>query len=453
MGVVVIKNGTIINEGERFRGTLIIRNGIIEQVIKGDFDPIAARYTISATIDAEGLYVIPGIIDTHVHFREPGLTDKGDIRSESRAAAAGGITSFMDMPNTAPPTTTLERLEQKMELASKQSVINYSFYLGATNDNLDQITKLNPARVGGVKAFLGSSTGNMLIDNAESLERLFNQSPVLIAAHCEDEKSIRTNQKQYKERYGETIPFKYHAEIRSREACYLSSSFAVGMARKNNSRLHILHLSTREELELFDNRLPLTQKQITGEACVHHLWFNDSSYNRLTWRVKWNPSIKTESDRKALIDAINNNSVDVVSTDHAPHQVNEKSKSYFQAASGGPMVQHSLIAMLELAKRGYFTVEKAIEKMCHAPAILFRIEKRGFIREGYYADIALVNPQTKYIVTKNNLLYKCNWSPLEGEEFSHSVQMTMVNGTIIYNNGKITNTASGKALEFSNTTS
>ena len=447
MEKIAIINALIINEGKRTKGTVIINNGVIEHIIANDTSKVSS-YNATRVIDAEGLFLIPGVIDDQVHFREPGLTHKGDIYTESKAGVAGGVTSFMEMPNTNPQTTTIELLDEKFKIASEKSLANYSFYLGATNDNIDEIVKLNPKKVCGIKIFMGSSTGNMLVDSRESLDKIFKLSPTLIATHCEDETTIRNNIELYKQKYGENLDFKYHAEIRSEEACYLSSSLAVELAKRHGSRLHILHLSTAKELSLLDNKLPLKDKKITGEVCVHHLWFNSSDYDKLGWRIKWNPSVKTETDRLALIDGLKNNLLDVVATDHAPHLLEEKNNTYFKSASGGPMVQHSLLAMFELSRKGHFSLETVVDKMCHAPAILYKIEKRGFIREGYHADLVLVNPNSRQTITKDSLLYKCGWSPLEGETLSASVQITMVNGKIVCENGKFDESSKGNALEF-----
>ncbi|MEW5845775.1 MAG: dihydroorotase [Bacteroidota bacterium] len=446
MGRIAILKATIINEGKTFKGNLIINGEFIEHVSPAHIN--VDRFSPNEVIDAEGLWLIPGVIDDQVHFREPGLTHKGDIYSESKAAVAGGVTSFMDMPNTKPQTTTIELLNDKFRIASEKSLANYSFYMGATNDNIDEIIKVDPRNVCGLKVFMGSSSGNMLVDSEEALEKIFKHSPTIITAHCEDENTIRGNVERYQNRYGNNIDIKFHASIRSAEACFLSSDKAVRLAKKHGARLHILHLSTAEELKLLDKNIPLKEKKITGEVCVHHLWFNDSDYDRLGWRIKWNPSVKTENDRLALIDGLKTNLLDVVATDHAPHLISEKDNIYTNSASGGPMVQHSLIAMLELSKKGYFTPELVVQKMCHSPATLFRIEKRGFIREGYYADIVLVNPNHKQTVTNDALLYKCGWSPLEGETFSHSIEMTMVNGRIVYNKGSFNEVVKGKPLKF-----
>lgn len=447
MGRIAITNALIINEGRQQKGNLIINDGLIEHISFENSSSIS-KFKPERVIDAEGLLLLPGVIDDQVHFREPGLTHKGDIYTESKAGVAGGVTSFMEMPNTNPQTTTIELLENKFSVAAEKSLANYSFYLGATNDNIDEIVKLNPRTVCGIKIFMGSSTGNMLVDSRESLDKIFKLSPTLIATHCEDETTIRNNIELYKQKYGENVDFKYHADIRSELACYLSSSLAVEFAKRHGSRLHILHLSTAKELSLLNNKLPLKDKKITGEVCVHHLWFNSNDYDKLGWRIKWNPSVKTEADRLALINGLRNNLLDVVATDHAPHLLEEKNNTYFKSASGGPMVQHSLLAMIELSKKGNFTLETVVDKMCHAPAILYKIEKRGFIREGYHADIVLVNPNSGQVVTKESLLYKCGWSPLEGKTLSASVQITMVNGKIVYENGKFDESSKGKALVF-----
>ncbi len=447
MGRIAITNALIINEGKQQKGNLIINDGLIEHISFENSSSIS-KFKPERVIDAEGLLLLPGVIDDQVHFREPGLTHKGDIYTESKAGVAGGVTSFMEMPNTNPQTTTIELLENKFSVAAEKSLANYSFYLGATNDNIDEIVKLNPRTVCGIKIFMGSSTGNMLVDSRESLDKIFKLSPTLIATHCEDETTIRNNIELYKQKYGENVDFKYHADIRSELACYLSSSLAVEFAKRHGSRLHILHLSTAKELSLLNNKLPLKDKKITGEVCVHHLWFNSNDYDKLGWRIKWNPSVKTEADRLALINGLRNNLLDVVATDHAPHLLEEKNNTYFKSASGGPMVQHSLLAMIELSKKGNFTLETVVDKMCHAPAILYKIEKRGFIREGYHADIVLVNPNSGQVVTKESLLYKCGWSPLEGKTLSASVQITMVNGKIVYENGKFDESSKGKALVF-----
>lgn len=445
MSGTLIKNATIINEGRSFKGDLCIKDEIISAI--GSPGQVKAPPG-AVIIDASGLLLIPGIIDDQVHFREPGLTHKGDIFSETRAAAAGGITSFMDMPNTVPQTVTLEALACKNMTGSEKSLINYAFYLGATNNNLNEIIKADPAEVCGLKVFMGSSTGNMLVDDENALRDLFRYASLPITAHCEDEPTIRKNTELFRQKYGEEVPFSMHPMIRSREACFLSSSHAVNLAREYNTRLHILHLSTADEMKLFSNEMPLEQKRITGEVCIHHLWFDDSYYDKLGSRIKWNPAIKTRFDKEALINGVNNNLIDIVATDHAPHTTEEKSNSYFKAPSGGPLVQHSLVTMLELWHRKIFSLEKIVEKMCHNPAILFNIKDRGFIRERYKADLCLVDPENPWTVTKENTLYKCGWSPFEGTSFRSKVIRTIVNGTEVYNNGMINEDYRGQRLRF-----
>lgn len=444
MGTIAIQNATIINEGRHFLGSVIIRNGLIGQIITNASQPIVA----DEIIDGSGKFLLPGVIDDQVHFREPGLTHKGTIYTESKAAVAGGVTSFMEMPNTNPQTTTLEELDSKHRIAQEHSLANYSFYFGATNSNVDLLPKINTENVCGVKVFMGSSTGNMLVDNPKSLEQIFRASPVLITTHCEDEDTIKSNLALYTKKYGDNIPFSAHPNIRSAEACYLSSSLAVKMAKQFNARLHLLHLSTEKEMQLLSNKLPISKKRITGEVCLHHLWFNDTFYDTLSWRIKWNPAVKAESDRMGLINALKNNTLDIVATDHAPHTLAEKSNPYSTSPSGGAMVQHSLIAMLEMVAKGIFTIEMVVDKMCHAPAELFRIEKRGFIREGYHADLVLVDPNAKWKVTPESILYKCGWSPLEGETFGSKVTHTFVNGRLVYANGSFNESVKGTALKF-----
>ncbi len=439
----IIQGGTIINEGKRLQADILIDNDTIVCISENIPEALAAGAEL---IDARHCFVIPGIIDDQVHFREPGLTHKGDIGEGSKAAAAGGVTSFMDMPNVIPPTTTLALLEQKQEIAARTSLVNYSFYLGATTDNIAEVKRVNPRTTCGIKAFMGSSTGNMLIDSLPALERLFSESPLLIATHCEDTPTINHNLAFYKEKYGDDIPAECHPLIRSREACLKSSSLAASLARKYGSRLHILHLSTAEELDLLD-RGQRQQKKITGEVCVHHLWFNDQAYLTRGHFVKWNPAIKTENDRQALLTGIKQGIVDVIATDHAPHTLAEKSGPYTQAASGGPMVQHSLLVMLELAKQGEITPEQVVESMCHAPTELFGIEKRGYLRPGYKADICIFRPES-WTVTKENILYRCGWSPLEGQQFSNKVEMTLVNGRIVYDKGNFPSNNHGELLTF-----
>jgi dihydroorotase len=445
MSKILIRNPTIVNEGKTFKGDLLIQDEIILSIGVIDQNSITRETRI---IDATGLLLIPGIIDDHVHFREPGLINKGDIFSESRAAAAGGVTSFMDMPNTVPQTITLDNLKEKYRIGSEKSIVNYSFFIGATNNNLNDLMNTDPASVCGIKLFMGSSTGNMLVDDEKILREIFSKSKLLVACHCEYEPSIKKNSELFRKKYGESVPFRFHPMLRSRESCFLSSSLAVKLASEYNTRLHILHLSTADELKLFNNEMPLIEKRITSEVCIHHLWFDDTSYDELGALIKWNPAIKTSFDRKALIKGVNNNLIDTVATDHAPHTISEKSNTYFKAPSGGPMVQHSLVAMLEMYHNGLFSPEKIVEKMCHNPAILFRIKHRGFIREGYKADLCLVDPENKWTVDKANILYKCGWSPFERITFRSKVVKTFVNGNIIYDNGMINDNYRGQRLTF-----
>jgi len=444
MSATLIKNATIINEGRSFKGSVLIK----DQYIDGIYETDTVLPTADTIIDAEGLLLLPGVIDDQVHFREPGLTHKADIASESAAAVAGGVTSYMEMPNTNPQTTTITELENKFAIASQKSLANYSFFLGATNDNLDELLKADPATVCGVKVFMGSSTGNMLVDDKKALERIFSEVRTLIATHCEDEATIRANMELYRSRYGEEVPFSLHHEIRNAEACYKSSSMAVELAAKHNTRLHILHISTQKELSLFDNSKPIEEKNITSEVCVHHLWFTSDDYASKGARIKWNPAVKTPADREALREALKNNRLDVVATDHAPHTLEEKSKTYFNAPSGGPLVQHSLPAMLQMSDQGIFSRELVVEKMCHAPAKLFRIDKRGFIRKGYYADLVLVQPGIEDIVSDSTVLYKCKWTPFDGQMFNNKVLTTWVNGHAVYNKGVINTAIKGKRLAF-----
>lgn len=444
MSATLIKNATIINEGRSFKGSVLIK----DQYVDGIYETDTVLPTADTIIDAEGLLLLPGVIDDQVHFREPGLTHKADIARESAAAVAGGVTSYMEMPNTNPQTTTITELENKFAIASQKSLANYSFFLGATNDNLDELLKADPATVCGVKVFMGSSTGNMLVDDKKALERIFSEVRTLIATHCEDEATIRANMELYRSRYGEEVPFSLHHEIRNAEACYKSSSMAVELAAKHNTRLHILHISTQKELSLFDNSKPIEEKNITSEVCVHHLWFTSDDYVSKGARIKWNPAVKTPADREALREALKNNRLDVVATDHAPHTLEEKSKTYFNAPSGGPLVQHSLPAMLQMSDQGIFSRELVVEKMCHAPAKLFRIDKRGFIRKGYYADLVLVQPGIEDIVSDSTVLYKCKWTPFDGQMFNNKVLTTWVNGHAVYNKGVINTAIKGKRLAF-----
>ncbi len=443
----LIQNATIINEGESIKGSVLIEKEIIKAIYKENSVPteILNRATI---IDAEGLWLIPGVIDDQVHFRDPGLTHKGDIASESKAAIAGGVTSYMEMPNTKPQTTSIEALNDKFEVASQKSYANYSFYLGATNDNLAELRKIDKKNTCGVKIFMGSSTGNMLVDKRKALEAIFAEIDMIITTHCEEEEIIQKNIAYYKDLLGDDIPVKYHPLIRSAEACYQSSAKAVELADKYGARLHILHLSTEREISLFDVK-PLTEKKITGEVCVHHLWFSDEDYEKYGNRIKWNPAVKTKEDRDALLQGLLKGKLDVIATDHAPHLLEEKTGGCLQAASGGPLVQHSLQMMLEMSKQGKISKEEVVNKMCHAPATLFRINKRGYIREGYFADLVLVNPNKDYTITQENILYKCKWSPLENETVSASIEKTFLNGQIAFENGQV-NEVRGQALTFNN---
>ena len=444
MNRILIKNAKIVNEGSIFDGDVFIENDLIVEVA----DSISLKSSDCIVVDAEGSYLIPGAIDDQVHFREPGLTHKGDIESESRAAVAGGITSFIEQPNTVPNAVTQEILEDKYQIAAQKSFANYSFMMGATNDNLEEVLKTNPKNVAGIKIFLGSSTGNMLVDKEETLEKIFSSTPMLIAVHCEDETTIQNNLAEFKEKYGEDIPVTAHNLIRSAEACYISSSKAVALAKRTGARLHIFHLSTAKEMELFTNKIPLEDKKITAEVCVHHLWFTDEDYKTKGNFIKWNPAVKTESDRKALWEALNDGRIDVIATDHAPHTKEEKLQSYLNAPSGGPLVQHAVVAMFEAHHQGKISVEKIVEKMCHNPAKIFKIEKRGFIKEGYYADLVIVNPSLPWSVNQDNILYKCGWSPFEGTAFKSRITHTFVNGEMVYNNFKVKDIRAGKRLLF-----
>ncbi|HPB05109.1 MAG TPA: dihydroorotase [Prolixibacteraceae bacterium] len=437
----LIKNVTIVNEGRTFTGSVLIENDLIAGIL-GNNDQIKA----DITIDASGQLLLPGVIDDQVHFREPGLIHKGEIYTEAKACVAGGVTSYMEMPNTIPQTTTVQLLEEKYNRAAQVSLANYSFYIGATNDNIKEVLKADPTTVCGIKCFMGSSTGNMLVEG-EGLETLFKNAHMIVATHNEEESVIKANIEEYRNKYGELIPIEIHPKIRSEEACYQSTAKAIELATKYNTRLHALHLSTAKEMELFPSGLP-QNKRITNEVCIHHLWFDDRDYSTFGTKIKWNPAIKSEKDKLALRDAINSNIIDIVATDHAPHTIEEKGNSYFKSPSGGPLVQHSLVAMLELVSQGVFSYEKVVEKMCHFPALLFNIEKRGFIREGYKADLVLVNPQDRWVVTPNNIFYKCQWSPFEGITFRHSVTHTFVNGTLVYQNGQFYETNKGERLRF-----
>lgn len=447
MNTYLIRNAKIVNEGAVFEGDILIENEIIKEIA----EKISPKSSDCVIIDAEGSYVIPGAIDDQVHFREPGLTHKGTIETESRAAVAGGITSFIEQPNTVPNAVTQELLEDKYQIASQTSYANYSFMMGGTNDNLEEVLKTNPRNVAGIKLFLGSSTGNMLVDNPEVLEKIFSSTKMLIAVHCEDEATIQANTLKYKEEFGDDIPMQYHHLIRSAEACYLSSSKAIELAKKTGARLHVFHLSTAKEMDLFTNKIPLEDKQITAEVCIHHLWFTDADYDAKGSLIKWNPAVKTQQDKDALWKALLDDRIDVIATDHAPHTLEEKINSYTTCPSGGPLVQHAVVAMFEAHHQGKISVEKIVEKMCHNPAKIFKIEKRGFIKEGYFADIAIVNAYLPWNVKKENILYKCGWSPFEGYNFKSRVTHTFVNGKLVYANGKVKETKEGQRLLFDRT--
>jgi dihydroorotase len=444
MNTVLIKNARIVNEGTIFEGDVLIENEFITEIAQS----ISPKSSSCKIIDAEGSYLIPGAIDDQVHFREPGLTHKGDIASESAAAVAGGITSFIEQPNTVPNAVTQELLEEKYQIAAQKSYANYSFMMGGTNDNLEEVLKTNPKNVAGIKLFLGSSTGNMLVDNEETLEKIFSSTKMLIAVHCEDEATIRDNTERYKIQFGEDVPVEVHHLIRSAEACYLSSSKAIALAKKTGARLHIFHLSTAKEMDLFTNKIPLEEKQITAEVCVHHLWFSNEDYKTKGNLIKWNPAVKTSEDRTALWEALLDDRIDVIATDHAPHTLEEKQQSYLKAPSGGPLVQHAVVALFEAHHQGKISVEKIVEKMCHNPAKIFKIEKRGFIKEGFYADLAIVNPSLPWGVKKENILAKCGWSPFEGYTFKSRITHTFVNGELVYQNFKVKDIRVGKRLLF-----
>jgi len=448
MKQILITNARIINEKEDFEGSLLIKNGLIEEIFYKDHKIPGHIFSDSNQINAKGKLLLPGIIDDQVHFREPGLEHKAEIKTESKAAIAGGITSFMEMPNTKPPAITIEELEKKYKTAAETSYANYSFYFGATNDNINELKKIDPLKVCGVKVFMGSSTGNMLVDDQQALNSIFRESPVIITTHCEDEGTIKNNLNRHINKYGENIPISCHPVIRSEEACYKSSSYAVQLAKKHHSKLHILHLSTEKELDLFDHTLPRKDKKITAEACIHHLWFDDKDYQKFGTRIKWNPAIKTSKDRKALINGIIENKIDIIATDHAPHTIEEKSKNYVNAPSGGPMVQHSLLVMLDFYHNGKLSLNQIADKMCHAPADIFNIKKRGYIKKGFQADVVLVDLQKPHQVAKNNLYYKCGWSPMEGHTFKSSVTHTFVNGILVYESGKFNEIKAAERLEF-----
>jgi dihydroorotase len=429
---LLIKNAKIVNENQIFEGDVLIEGAFIKEI----GESISPKSPDTDVLFAEGKYLLPGMIDDQVHFREPGLTHKADIASESKAAVAGGITSFIEMPNTHPQTITQKALQEKFDLAAQKSYANFSFMIGGTNDNLDELLKTDPKTCAGVKLFLGSSTGNMLVDDVEVLEKIFSSVKILIAAHCEDESTIQSNLKKAKEQYGDAIPIQLHPEIRCVEACYISSSKAVELAKKTGARLHVFHLSTAEETNLFPNNIPLKDKKITAEVCVHHLWFNASHYDQKGTLIKWNPAVKEEKHQDGLWEALLDDRIDVVATDHAPHTLEEKSRLYTECPSGAPMVQHALPAMLEFYKKGKISLEKIVEKTAHNPAILFQIDRRGFIREGYYADLVLVDISKPWTVTRENVLYKCGWSPMEGTTFTSKISHTFVNGNLVFNEGR-----------------
>ena len=444
MNTVLIKNAKIVNEGKIFEGDVLIENEFIVEIA----EKISPKLANCKIIDAEGNYLIPGAIDDQVHFREPGLTHKGDIASESRAAVAGGITSFIEQPNTIPNAVTQELLEEKYQIAARTSYANYSFMMGGTNNNLEEILKTNPKNVAGIKLFLGSSTGDMLVDSSESLEKIFSNTKLLIAVHSEDETTVKANLEKFKAEYGDDIPVKFHPDIRSVEACYISTVKVIELAKRTGARLHVFHLSTAKELDLFTNKIPLEEKQITAEVCIHHLWFSDEDYLTKGNLIKWNPAVKTATDRAALWEALLDDRIDVIATDHAPHTLEEKNQVYTKAPSGGPLVQHAVVAMFEAYHQGKISIEKIIEKMCHNPAKIFKIEKRGFIRVGFYADLVIVNTGLPWNVKKENILYKCGWSPFEGYNFKSRITHTFVNGELVYQNFKVKEIPVGKRLLF-----
>ncbi len=444
MKSILIKNANIVNEGRIIKGDVLIEEDRIVEIA----DSISMKSSNTKIIDADERYLMPGMIDDQVHFREPGLTHKATIESESKAAIAGGITSFIEMPNTVPQATTIDLLEQKFEIAAKTSWANYSFMFGGTNDNLDEILKVDHKKVAGLKLFLGSSTGNMLVDDPKTLENIFSKTKLLISVHCEDEATIKKNLDIYMEQFGDDIPMKFHPEIRSAEACFISSSNAIKLAEKTGARLHVFHLSTEKETHLFSNKKPLNKKRITSEVCIHHLWFSDEDYKTKGSLIKWNPAIKSEQDRTGLWKALLDDRIDIIATDHAPHTLEEKNNNYLNAPSGGPMVQHALVALLEMYHKEKLSLEKIVEKTAHNPAVLFQIKDRGFIRKGYKADLVLVDLNSPWAVKKENLLYKCGWSPFEGVIFKSRVTHTLVNGTVIYENSKFTSKSTAERLIF-----
>ncbi len=447
MNPILIHNALIINEQTKQKGSVLIESEKISKVFIEEAVPQKILRQCQV-IDAENKILIPGVIDDHVHFREPGLTHKADIHSESKAAVAGGITSYMEMPNTKPPAVTLDQLQEKFDIAAEKSFANYSFYLGATNENIDQIKSINQEEICGLKVFMGASTGNMLVENRASLEQIFAESPVLIAAHCEDQATIENNTRFYNEQFNGKIPVEYHPLIRSQEACFKSSALAVELAQKHGTRLHLLHLSTAKELDILERYRFQPGKNITAEACIHHLWFDESDYRNYGTRIKWNPAIKTAHDREALLEGVQTHVIDLIGTDHAPHLIEEKDNTYLKAPSGAPMVQHSLQAMLEFYHRKKLSLNTIVDKMCHAPADIFNISKRGYIRKGYWADLVLIDPFRTHRVNKDNILYKCGWSPLEGEIFNSEISHTFVNGKIVYQNGQINEEKNARKLSF-----
>jgi dihydroorotase len=444
MQTILIKNANIVNEGKIFKGDVLVEKDRISEISES----ISVKSADTKVIDADGCYLLPGMIDDQVHFREPGLTHKATIESESRAAVAGGITSYIEMPNTVPQATTIDLLEDKFEIAKKTSWANYSFMFGGTNDNLDEILKVDETKVAGLKLFLGSSTGNMLVDNPKVLENIFSKTKLLISAHCEDEATIQKNLAKYVAEYGDDIPIELHPIIRSEEACYISSSKAIELAKKTGARLHVFHLSTEKETHLFSNKIPLSEKKITAEVCIHHLWFTDEDYKTKGTKIKWNPAVKTQKDKDGLWKALLDDRIDVIATDHAPHTLKEKENVYTKAPSGGPLVQHALEALFEMSFKGRISLEKLVEKTAHNPAILFQIKERGYIRKGYKADLVLIDPNAPWTVKKENLAYKCEWSPFEGTTFKARVTHTLVNGVLAFENGKYPNRSKGERLTF-----
>ena len=444
MKPVLIKNAFIVNEGKIVKGDVLVQEGVITEIS----ETISVKSADTKVIDADGLHLMPGMIDDQVHFREPGLTHKANIETESKAAIAGGITSFIEMPNTVPQATTIELLEDKFDIAAKTSWANYSFMFGGTNDNLEEIMKVDPLKVAGLKLFLGSSTGNMLVDNPETLEEIFSKTDLLISAHCEDEATIRENFAKHEAEYGENIPIELHPKIRSEEACYISSSKAIKLAKKTGARLHVFHVSTEKETHLFSNKKPLAEKNITAEVCIHHLWFTEEDYKIKGTKIKWNPAVKTQKDKDGLLKALLDDRIDVIATDHAPHTLKEKNNLYGKAPSGGPLVQHALVALLEMHHQGKISIEKIVEKTAHNPAILFQVKERGYIRKGYKADLVLVDLNAPWTVEKENILYKCQWSPFEGTTFKSRVTHTLVNGLVVYENSKFVNRSNPERLTF-----